>query len=126
LDGRKICSLSATDVYSLGPLFLFLLISLVVALVVAWLSLLLSLIRQRKLSTLPAHLRTVFVRPCGAPSEEKPKVINSGKKYLRQKSRKKLHGKEGGVERDINRTILTSPTISYVFYVIIIGYCSFN
>jgi hypothetical protein len=78
LDGRKICSLSGADVYSLGPLFLFLLTSLVVALVVAWLSLLLSLIRQRKLSTLPAHLKTVFVRPCGAPSEEKPKVRNSG------------------------------------------------
>jgi hypothetical protein len=108
-------------VYSLGPLFLFLLTSLVVALVVAWVSLLLSLVRQRKLSALPAHLKTVFIRPCGAPTEEKPKVINQGEIYLRQKSRKKLHGKGGGgVESDINRTILTSPTISYVFL------CYFN
>jgi hypothetical protein len=85
-------------VYSLGPLFLFLLTSLVVALVVAWVNLILSLIRQRKLSSLPAHLKTVFVRPCGAPTEEKPKVIISGKMYLRQKSRKMLHGKGGGRE----------------------------
>ncbi len=67
--------------YSLGPLFLFLLTSLVVALVVAWLSLLLSLVRQRKLSSLPAHLKTVFVRPCGATTEEKPKVRHQ-EKYI--------------------------------------------
>ena len=62
------------DVYSLGPLFLFLLVSLVVSLLVAWLTLLLTLLTQHRLSTLPTHLKSLFVKPCGAPAEEKPKV----------------------------------------------------
>ncbi len=65
---------SLADVYSLGPLFLFLVVALVVALLVSWLALVITLLLQRKLSTLPAHLKSLFMKPCGVPSEEKPKV----------------------------------------------------
>jgi hypothetical protein len=80
-------------VYSLWPLFVFLAAALVVALVLAWLALLLHLSQQHKLSTLPAHLKSLFVRPCGTPTQEKPKVATttqnikniSGSFYLKER-----------------------------------------